>query len=663
LADLDIRSDPVDQPPAPPPPEEGDGKAPAKRSPWRWLFIIGAIFVAVVVYAYAFEKTDVDLDEIQSETRQTQLVRILRSLARPEIFTYETVDTNIDTQFLSPCPEGGYTPPAPDTSGPYVVLNPSCVEPGGELEILGFNFPTNTRGDIYYATETIEINLGDFRTDTAGEFVEVISTRERPSEEPQTIRVVTELSVGSVWTMPCAWLPFCSHTTVDTGEADADTGEAITTSSPRFSETTKDTWDKIIETVFLALIATTVGTVIAVPLSFMASRNLMKEISVTMTALTLSILGGIIGIGVGLWLARLTRSAAENLAENNLFLGGALLLLLGAMYFATKWAIPGDEEDLPSRALRTARIAVMLAVGIGAILALFLTAAAMTSFGNWLAPKIGGFEFLALFISSIGDILKLLIVAVAILFTGGLFMFFGGRLGTALRAHLPNSLVKPLNLLLATLAGAIASLLLAQFVAWLYEFNDPATTIWLPLLVGAALGFFGALIMYRRSSVGIGLSTYYAARTVFNGIRAIEPLVMVIVFVVWVGIGPFAGALALALHTTAALAKLYSEQVESINLGPLEAVKATGATRLQTIVYAVAPQIVPPYISFTMYRWDINVRMSTIIGFAGGGGIGFLLQQNINLLNYRAAAVQMLAIAIVVATMDYISSRLRERFV
>jgi phosphonate transport system permease protein len=119
----------------------------------------------------------------------------------------------------------------------------------------------------------------------------------------------------------------------------------------------------------------------------------------------------------------------------------------------------------------------------------------------------------------------------------------------------------------------------------------------------------------------------------------------------------------LALHTTAALAKLYSEQVESINTGPIEAIKATGATRMQTIIYAVAPQIVPPYISFTMYRWDINVRMSTIIGFAGGGGIGFLLQQNINLLNYRAAAVQMLAIAIVVASMDYLSSRLRERVV
>jgi hypothetical protein len=84
--------------------------------------------------------------------------------------------------------------------------------------------------------------------------------------------------------------------------------------------------------------------------------------------------------------------------------------------------------------------------------------------------------------------------------------------------------------------------------------------------------------------------------------------------------------------------------------GSAGSIEATGANRLQTIIYAVIPQIIPPYISFTMYRWDINVRMSTIIGFVGGGGIGFLLQQNINLLNYRAASAQMLAIAMVVAT-------------
>jgi phosphonate transport system permease protein len=146
-------------------------------------------------------------------------------------------------------------------------------------------------------------------------------------------------------------------------------------------------------------------------------------------------------------------------------------------------------------------------------------------------------------------------------------------------------------------------------------------------------------------------------------LRSIEPLIMVVAFAVWVGIGPFAGVLALTLHTIASLGKLYSEQVENISHGPIEAVTATGANSLQTIIYAVIPQIIPPYIAFTIYRWDINVRMSTIIGFAGGGGIGFLLQQNLNLLKYRQASVQMIAIAIVVATLDYVSARIREKIV
>jgi phosphonate ABC transporter permease subunit PhnE len=177
------------------------------------------------------------------------------------------------------------------------------------------------------------------------------------------------------------------------------------------------------------------------------------------------------------------------------------------------------------------------------------------------------------------------------------------------------------------------------------------------------IGLGAAFRARKVDSLPTGLIVYYMARLIFNGLRSIESLVMAIVFVVWVGVGPFAGVLALSLHTIASQAKLFSEQVESILPGPIEAIKATGADRLQTIIYAVMPQIIPPYISFTMYRWDINVRMSTIIGLAGGGGIGFLLLQNANLLNYRAASVQMLAIVIVVSIMDYLSSYMREKVV
>ena len=159
------------------------------------------------------------------------------------------------------------------------------------------------------------------------------------------------------------------------------------------------------------------------------------------------------------------------------------------------------------------------------------------------------------------------------------------------------------------------------------------------------------------------MGIYYLTRTILNILRSIEPLIMAIVFVVWVGLGPFAGVLALAVHSIAALGKLYSEAVESIDPGPIEAIISTGANRLQTIVYAVIPQIIPPYIAFTVYRWDINVRMSTVIGFVGGGGIGFLLQQWIRMLMYEEAGAAVWAIALVVAVLDYTSAKVREKVV
>jgi phosphonate transport system permease protein len=220
-----------------------------------------------------------------------------------------------------------------------------------------------------------------------------------------------------------------------------------------------------------------------------------------------------------------------------------------------------------------------------------------------------------------------------------------------------------LNLLLAATAGATILGLLGALTEWLYQIGRPGYTLWGPIIAGALLGLVLAALTKAKDTLPIGLVIYYITRTFLNALRSVEALVMAIVFVIAVGIGPFAGVMALGLHTIVSLAKLYSEQVESILPGPLEAIEATGANRLQTIIYAVVPQIIPPYISYTMYRWDINVRMSTIIGFVGGGGIGFLLQQNINLLNYRAASAQMLAIAVVVASMDYISSVLREKYV
>ena len=175
------------------------------------------------------------------------------------------------------------------------------------------------------------------------------------------------------------------------------------------------------------------------------------------------------------------------------------------------------------------------------------------------------------------------------------------------------------------------------------------------------ISFLAAKNLMSTSS--LTLVFYYLTRTVLNIVRAIEPLIWALIAVVWVGLGPFAGIVALTIHSIAALGKLYSEAIEGINPGPIEAIQATGANKLQTIVFAVIPQMIPPFVSFSIYRWDINVRMSTVIGMVGGGGIGFLLVQYIRLMEYKSAGIAVWFIAITVAILDYVSAEIRQRFV
>ncbi len=153
---------------------------------------------------------------------------------------------------------------------------------------------------------------------------------------------------------------------------------------------------------------------------------------------------------------------------------------------------------------------------------------------------------------------------------------------------------------------------------------------------------------------------YVLTRFVLNITRSIEPLVWAIILSVWVGIGPFAGMLALCVHSVVSLAKLYSEQIETINDGPLEAMIATGAHPIQVIWFGVVPQIVLPFLSYTIYKWDINVRMATIIGLVGGGGIGTLLMQYQGLAKWHEVGLIVMIIALIVWIMDYSSAKIRE---
>ena len=146
---------------------------------------------------------------------------------------------------------------------------------------------------------------------------------------------------------------------------------------------------------------------------------------------------------------------------------------------------------------------------------------------------------------------------------------------------------------------------------------------------------------------------YYITRTILNIVRAVDTIVWGLIVIVWVGLGSFAGVIALTIHSIAALGKLFSEEIEHIDPGPVEALTATGANLLQIIRYGVLPQIVPPFLAYSLLRWDINMRSATVIGFVAGGGIGFFVVETIRMGAYQQYATALWAIAVVIIIVDY----------
>lgn len=187
----------------------------------------------------------------------------------------------------------------------------------------------------------------------------------------------------------------------------------------------------------------------------------------------------------------------------------------------------------------------------------------------------------------------------------------------------------------------------------------------LATVFGAALAFplsfMGARNISARSSLGLVL--YVLVRGFFNIFRGVETIYWASIFAIWVGFGPFAGTMALFIHTVAALGKLFSEQVEHIDPGPVEAVTATGANLLQVVRYAVVPQVIPQFLAFTLYRWDINLRMAVIVGLVGGGGIGRLLFEYQADLMWRSVGAVIVLFMVTVWILDYVSGWVRERIV
>ncbi len=681
-------------------------KPPSQNALKRLIFFLVAAAV-LILFSYGWTVTNIDLSVPQQQQRQTGVQNALRELLSPNIFTQNYEVTNYNTSFLVEC--GDATGPEQVTlSGEgYITVEPACGTSGDILTVHGYGFPPNALSQLRWVPlsgtsrpRTILGTTSDrFNTNVNGEF---------------TVQIEVPRIAGS------------------TGEThQIQLGVAIPEGAPYLSTTTNEVVTKMIETIFLALIATVISILPSVILSFFAAHNLMRPVHLRLGNMLVMVCLFPVGWWIGSNLLATVGSLGLQIFSGN---GIATAAAGTGLIFATvatsrRPSLPA-ERGIFASIIRSLIIAVLIIVVIGVIGGL------ATLLGNFLEqrPPIG--TYLGNFIGTIGEVIRLAMPLI------------GGAVGAFVLTSIGSKLVSPyfkrvsvvpshiLGLILGTLSGAIilgAAASVALFAAYL-AIIPPVIAAYLgaqvlPLiyrvgtknnapnsylksiltLVGAVIAFlvtFAVLnvrqslvegtipsldgvnllglnipyyVLYAgiigailggiicglsgiRANFPIGSVLYNLTRTILNILRSIEPLIMGIVFVIWVGIGPFAGVLALTLHSIASLGKLYSEQLENIDQGPIEALESTGANQVQTIMYGAVPQIIPPYIAFTMYRWDINVRMSTIIGFVGGGGIGFLLNQQLNLLRYRDAGVAVLAIAIVVSILDYASASIRERY-
>jgi phosphonate transport system permease protein len=152
-------------------------------------------------------------------------------------------------------------------------------------------------------------------------------------------------------------------------------------------------------------------------------------------------------------------------------------------------------------------------------------------------------------------------------------------------------------------------------------------------------------------------------RRLMDACRAINEMVFAMLFIVAVGLGPFAGVLALWVHTTGVLAKLFAEAVEAVDPRPAEGVRATGATSLDEIIYAVLPQVLPLWISYALYRFESNVRSAMVVGMVGAGGIGVVLYEAIRSFDYASTAAVLIMVIVVVTAIDLASAWLRAKVI
>lgn len=195
-----------------------------------------------------------------------------------------------------------------------------------------------------------------------------------------------------------------------------------------------------------------------------------------------------------------------------------------------------------------------------------------------------------------------------------------------------------------------------------------AVAIALPLsLVTARTLLYRGILFQARPPGPVArtarLLTYGIAKALLNVLRTVPEIVWALIFVFVVGLGPFPGVLALGVHTGGVLGKLFGEVLEDVDSGPLEALQATGASRLRIVVYGILPQALPQFVAYALYRWEVNIRTAAVLGFVGAGGLGQRIHIAISLFHEHQLLTLILAIYAIVTVVDALSAWLRARLV
>lgn len=195
----------------------------------------------------------------------------------------------------------------------------------------------------------------------------------------------------------------------------------------------------------------------------------------------------------------------------------------------------------------------------------------------------------------------------------------------------------------------------------------------LAAVIALSLVFFGsrnlvyAGLLYemetRRGLALLRRVPYLAARAVLNFLRTVPEMLWALVFVFLVGLGPFPGVLALGVHTGGVLGKLFAEALEDVDLQPVESLQSTGAGKLQILFYGILPQALPQFISYTLYRWEVNIRVAAVLGFVGAGGLGQRIHIAISLFLEQQLLTLLMVLYVLVTGVDYLSAYLRRRVV